>query len=40
LHPIKNEIISAGSDILSGQLEAFEGKTTVIGDISHKKKRI
>jgi effector-binding domain-containing protein len=38
--PIKNEIlISAGSDILSGQLEAFEGvKTTVIGDISHKKK--
>jgi effector-binding domain-containing protein len=38
--PIKNEIlISAGSDILSGKLEAFEGvKTTVIGDMSHKKK--
>jgi effector-binding domain-containing protein len=38
--PIKNEIfISAGSDILSGKLEAFEGiKTTVIGDISHNKK--
>lgn len=38
--PIKNEIFtSAGSDILSGKLEAFEGvKTTVIGDISHNKK--
>jgi effector-binding domain-containing protein len=38
--PIKNEIfISAGSDILSGKLEAFEGvKTTVTGDISHIKK--
>jgi hypothetical protein len=38
--PIKNEIFtSAGSDILSGKLEAFEGvKTTVIGDLSHNKK--
>jgi effector-binding domain-containing protein len=38
--PIKNQIFtSAGSDILSGELEAFEGvKTTVIGDISHNKK--
>jgi hypothetical protein len=38
--PIKNEIFtSAGSDILSGKLEASEGvKTTVIGDISHNKK--
>jgi effector-binding domain-containing protein len=38
--PIKSEIFtSAGSDILSGKLEAFEGvKTTVIGDISHNKK--
>jgi hypothetical protein len=38
LHPIKNEIlISAGSDILSGQLEAFEGKTTVIGELYQKR---
>jgi len=38
--PIKKEILtSAESDILSGELEAFEGvKTTVIGDISHNKK--
>jgi effector-binding domain-containing protein len=38
--PIKNEIFtSAGSDILSGKLEAYEAvKTTVIGDISHNKK--
>jgi len=38
--PIKTEIFtSAGSDILSGKLEAFEAvKTTVTGDISHSKK--
>jgi effector-binding domain-containing protein len=38
--PIKNEIFtSAGSDILSGKLEAYEGiKTTVTGDLSHNKK--
>ena len=38
--PIKNEIFtSAGSDLLSGKLAAFEGvQTTVIGDISHNKK--
>lgn len=38
--PINTEIFtSAGSDILSGKLEAFEAiKTTVIGDISHTKK--
>ncbi|SDW32177.1 SRPBCC family protein [Flavobacterium degerlachei] len=38
--PIKSEIFtSAGSDILSGKLEAFEAvKTTMVGDISHNKK--
>lgn len=38
--PIKSEIFtSAGSDILSGKLEAFEAvKTTIVGDISHNKK--
>ncbi|WP_413997828.1 SRPBCC family protein [Flavobacterium sp. W1B] len=38
--PIKNEIfISAGSDIASGKLEAFEAvKTTLTGDYSHLKK--
>ena len=40
--PIKTEIFtSAGSDILSGKLEAFDAvKTTLTGDYSHTKKAL